>query len=885
MLLHSNVQKVCGLFGRLLWIMAIIGVFTSAEASVNGGRIIFNPEKHVSEGEPIYIEAGFTTSVERASVYYRFPTDPAFTEVPMIMKMNGKYGAMLKKEGLKKGAILEYYIVAETFDGQNLSYPELDPEILPLQLVVSERAVVQEAGIETVVLSPEPGSTINKDDFIIAISLFSDDTINVVNLKLTLDGGDDVTKKSDVTPELVTYSSKNLAAGQHAARLWYLLPNGDNVILTEFMFEIALEGGEDILAGKGFTPAGGGQLQPGGEANFDDGAFRANFRSEHKAQNNLGQKTTYERVGADISYEKKFFQVAASFDWDSEDDPTKNQPLSRYLVTANLDNVVIVNYGDSYPTFSPVTLYGTRVRGLSTGVYLGIFNFEFVKGAVNRQVLSKADKARRNALEDAANAQLVDSLKGQAVVDFINGDESKLFTGTFERSMTAGRFSIGPQAFQFGLSYVHTGDKESSLYKESAVSTGFQGVTPQENVVFGADFKTSMFSKRVNFDASIATGLTNTNITGGSVDAQVLADAGIIDQEDVADYNDYIETIDKYFMTVNTNLSPLPSKGFVTDKNNFAYTFGGSVSAFDNNFSARYRSNGGYFQSFGSSIQRDIQTLEISDRQRFWQNRVFVTVNYANSQNNLSKLNVNTLETNTLGFNLSLFLPKLPSLSFGYTTMNRDNNWDYDPVNGDTSGLPEESVTNIMSLGTSYGFSAMDMRHNATLNYSYSKKDDKTKPISNGTYLYTPFQGADNNSFSLGVTTEWKIPLRTTVSFSTSTGNTQSLDSNSNVKKNESSATGFGVNGDYQLLSKENLVLNVYGGLAYAGVTIPNAPDLSLTSINLGQRFNFYRNHTFTLNFNLTSGLKIPKYDSNGVQTGTSSKINSLFSARYEYFF
>ncbi|MBL7960189.1 hypothetical protein JNL27_08115, partial [bacterium] len=402
MFLNSNVQNVLGVFGNLLSVTLLVGLmnFASVEAGVNGGRIIYNPEKHVAEGEPIYIEAGFTTGIERASVYYRFPTDPAFTEVPMIMKMNGKYGAFLKKQGLKKGTILEYYIVAESSDGQSLTYPENNPEMLPLQLVVSERAVVQEAGIETIVLSPDPGTTVNKKDFLIAISLFSDDTINVVNLKLTLDGGDDVTKKSDITNELVTYAGKNLEPGPHAARLWYTLPNGDKVILTEFTFDIALEGGEDILAGKGFTAATAGQLQPGSDANFDDaGKFRANFRSEHKAQNNLGQKTTYERVGADISYEKKFFQVAATFDWDSEDDPTKNQPLSRYLITANVDNIAIVNYGDSYPTFSPVTLYGTRVRGLSAGLYLGIFNFEFVKGDVNRKVLSKQDKATIKDLE------------------------------------------------------------------------------------------------------------------------------------------------------------------------------------------------------------------------------------------------------------------------------------------------------------------------------------------------------------------------------------------------------------------------------------------------------------------------------------------------------
>lgn len=894
MFLNANVQKVLGVFGRMTLIMIWAGFiqFSIVHAGVNGGRILYNPEKHVAEGEPIYVEAGFTTGIERASVYFRFPTDPAFTEVPMVMKMNGKYGAFLKKGGLKKGTILEYYIVAETPDGKTMTYPENNPEMLPMQIVVAEKAAVQEAGIETVVLSPDPGSTVNKNDFIIAISLFSDDTINVVNLRLTLDGGNDVTKKSDVTPELITYSNKNLPPGPHAARLWYTLPNGDKVILTEFSFDIAEEGGEDILAGKGFTAATAGQIQPGSESNFEDGKFRANFRAEHKAQNNLGQKTMYERAGADISYEKKFFQISASYDFDSEDDPAKNQPLSRYLVSANLNNIAFVNYGDSYPTFSPVTLYGTRVRGLSTGVYLGLFNFEFVKGEVNRRVISKQDKNLRNDLQDLYDANSNDVDRAAAIINYLNPDpddpaDDKTFTGTFKRELTAGRLSFGPQSFQLGISYVNTGDIEKSLYKQTLISTGYNGVAPKENVVFGADFKASMFSKRVNLDASVATGLTNENITGGTVDAQTLADANIIASGDVKKVQDMIDLVDKYFMTVNTNLSPIPTGAdFITDKNNFAYTFGGSVNAYNNNFSARYRSHGGYFQTFGSSIQRDIQTFEISDRFRFWQNRVFLTVNYATSKNNLSKLNSNTLETQTVGTNLSLFLPKLPSLSFGYTTLNRDNNWEYLV---DSNGLPEKSVTNIISLGTSYGFSAADLRHNATINYSISNKDDKTKAYVLPTTAYTPYQAAESNSFSLGLTTEWKFPLRTTVNFSTSAGTTRNavttgVDSGT-VKKNESSATGFGVSGDYQVLNTDKLILNVYGGLSYTGVTIPNSPDLSLTSINLGQRFNFYKNHTFTLNFNLTSGLKIPEFDNLGNVTGNKTKINSLFSARYEYVF
>ncbi|MBL7959231.1 hypothetical protein JNL27_03230, partial [bacterium] len=225
----------------------------------------------------------------------------------------------------------------------------------------------------------------------------------------------------------------------------------------------------------------------------------------------------------------------------------------------------------------------------------------------------------------------------------------------------------------------------------------------------------------------------------------------------------------------------------------------------------------------------------------------------------------------------------------------RDNNFNY--TTPKVGALPEESVTNIISLGSSYGFSAMDLRHNATVNYSTSKKDDNTEeytvvtPVNAelDTFSYIPFQASDNNSISLGITTEWKFPLRTTVNFSSSSGNTRSVATSGpntgSVQKDKSSATGFGVSGDYQLLNTDKLILNVYGGLSYTGVSIPNSSDLSLTSINLGQRFNFYKNNTLTLNFNLTSGIKIPQFDSGGNVTGTKSEINSLFSARYDFVF
>ncbi len=895
-----RVRNLTGKIIVLTLVMLLLGVIQKVEAGSghSNGTIIHTPIKHVPEGEPIVIETEFMGSITRASVYFRLPGEPAFMETQMTQKMNGKYSARLQVKPLKKGDVVEYYITAETGDGNVITYPENYAEIRPLEVVVSERSVVQETGIEANVLSPESGTKVNQKDFLLAISLFSDNPVEVKNLKVVLDGDNDVTKKSDVTAELITYSSKDLKKGLHTARLWYTLASGDKVTLAELGFEIASEGGEDILSGKGFTQATGAGKQAGPtQASFnEDGQFTANFRTEYKSQSNLGTKTNYGRVGADLGYEKKWFQLGATFDFDSEDDFHKNQPLNRYLITGNFDNLLIVNYGDTYPTFSPVTLYGTRVRGISTGIYLGIFNLEFVSGELNRKVISKEDQSNLNLLKGilgsatATDSSLTVLNAITRASDSINA--GRAFTGTFKRQLTGGRFSIGPQAFQIGISAAHTKDDEGSLYNKNGLvgQLGFQGVRPQENMVAGVDFKTSLFAKRFNLDASIATSLSNTDISGGSLDEADFTAVGFTLKQNK------IDLLSK-FMTINANLTPITSK---LDKNLFAYTAGGSLNAFEQNLTVRYRSNGGYFQSFAASTQRDIQTFEIADRVRLMQNRVFLTGMFSTSKNNLSKTNTNTLDSKTIGFNASLFLPKLPTLTVGFTTVNRDNNFDYFggllvDSNKQIAGnaRPEANTTNIISVGTTYGFNAMSFRNNASLTFSNSKKTDDSKPINaltqplltNASY-YTPLGAASINTFGLSLTSEWRIPLRTAVNFSTSTGKTLGLDTLSVKQTLKSTVSTFGASGDYQLLNKKELKMNVYGGISFSTVDIPNTNKASLKTINLGERMNFFKKHSLTLNMNLTSGLKIPVFSTTtGLQTGTKDVTNTVVTARYEFMF
>ncbi|HNI11681.1 MAG TPA: hypothetical protein PLL93_11105, partial [bacterium] len=59
-----------------------------------------------------------------------------------------------------------------------------------------------------------------------------------------------------------------------------------------------------------------------------------------------------------------------------------------------------------------------------------------------------------------------------------------------------------------------------------------------------------------------------------------------------------------------------------------------------------------------------------------------------------------------------------------------------------------------------------------------------------------------------------------------------------------------------------------------------NVPDVTLQTISLGSRINFFEKNNVTLSYSITSGLKIPT-----ASGGSKSVTNSLFLARYEYIF
>jgi len=866
--------------------MIVLGAMPrEAEGRIlSAGNVLHSPVTQISEDQPIVIESAFTTFVSHASVYYRTPGSAVFEEALMTQVANGHYKTVLKDLSLKRGDIVEYYILAQTVSGEVITYPDQNAEMSPVQLIITPKVQDASGGIDVTVLSPEPNSTVAAGDFFVAISMFSDSNIDVKKVGLVVDGND-VTKKADITEELVSYSDKNIADGEHSVKLWYAQTEENVMNLVEFSFSTNKKGGgEDIFSGKGFTAVSSTTQEAGKGTTFDEnGKFRANFHTEYKGQNNLGTTTNYKRAGSELSYERDWFKIGASYDWDSQDDFRKNQPLSRYLLTANFAGIVLLDFGDAYPTFSPVTLYGTRVRGLNAGIYLGALNAQFVTGELNRKQISKADEDLLDVLQSPA-------LNADSIVNRVNSGQS--FSATFKRNFYGGRLSVGPQSFQFGISFTKVKDDQKSLHYNDSIAVAYNGLAPKENATLGVDFKLSALNKRLNMDASVATSLTNEDITGGSLSASEFADAGFTGIN-----KKLIDNLGN-FMTVNENLS-IPFTGKL-DNNFFAGTAGASLNMFNNNFNTRFRRNGAFYQSLASPVTRDLQSFEISDRVRVWENRVFVGASYGTTQNNLAKTNSNTLKTSNIGTSLSLFLPnQMPSITFGYNIISRDNSFNYDTTSAkfrnqiSKAAKPEDNATNIISLSANYLLFAADLRHNLTLSFANSNKKNDTKDVLDtaGNTYYTAFGDAKSNSFGFGVSTEWKIPLRTNVSFNISSGQTETVDTSLSIKSAKSSASIINASGDYVLLNTKDMKWNANAGVGLTSYKLPGLKAASLTTFTFGQRFNFYVRHTIFIDFNLTSGLKKTETLNGSVVLNadgspkTKNAINRVFSARYEFVF
>lgn len=610
---------------------------------------------------------------------------------------------------------IEYYLLVSLKDGSEQTYPlGIQDGVSPLQIAV---AGVSEKDNEIIVLSPTDGEIVSIEEMLISLSFIkAPDKVDVSKTKVYLNNNE-ISSSALIAQDLIIISGENL----------------DGIVTGAGMLKVEVYDNENSLyhsISKSFqivTPevaiAVATRLK-----------YQGSLRAEARNENYDSKANDYLNLGADVnaSYDAWKFN---GYLYVTSEEKNNLQPYNRYLASIQNGDWLDLKVGDSYPRFPSLIMDGKRVRGFSGALNLGAINLQAAFGETERkvegQVLETYSKGNAPLRSDVI-----------AINELKYGDPyGRVNLGTFKRQVLAVRPSFGSgENFQWGLTYLHSKDDIGSIEL---------GARPQENAVLGTDLLLAIDDKNLMFTTQAAFSLYNKDISSGTLsDAQIdsIFGSGIYSDVNPKDIKDVKNILGK-IITVNQFIGPLNPQEFAS----LAAEAAVSMNYFNNSIKASYIYRGNDYLSFGQSfIRTDVRGINIVDRIRMLDNKLFVSVGYESLEDNLQKTKIATTKYQTLSASVSIF-PRadFPNITLGYNKYDNNNGLSAnDPVNGK---FAINDITNRFLVQLSYDLFAY-VRHSASLSFTTQKREDKSQAKAD----------ADFNSGILGVNSYWNPQLSST---------------------------------------------------------------------------------------------------------------------------
>jgi hypothetical protein len=613
---------------------------------------------------------------------------------------------------------LEYYVVIRNRTGLLETHPlseSADPFRTPPNR--TEQITIRAPGEghpEIIFLSPEPVGSLLPEDVVIAVSLLRADTSVVARATRLLLDGRDVSSDAVFSGDLIIYSPSNfgirLSPGSHTITVRLFNQRGSVHAVSTLVFSVAGDGVITRAAVADFRYGGSMQLESRHERVADQGTWY-----------NRGNLVLTGQTGP-WRFRTNIFATS--------DESAERQPQNRYF--AGIESPWAgAGYGDHFPMFPGLILSGKRVRGLSSYIRLGVFNLDLSLGKTSRSVEGRL--LRSFSVDSLAVELGRDSLAAYGRID--PQTWGKFSHGTYERDLFVVRPSFGSaESFQIGFTWLKSKDDMSSIRF---------GTRPQENFVVGTDFIAKAFDNVIELGGQAAFSAYNSDISSGSFTDAYIDSVYPTDARKIKSARDILEK----FITVNDNLRPLSFQKLAT----LAYEVSAGVNAYDNMVKFTYIFRGSDYNSFGQTfLRKDIRGFSITDRVRFPGNQWFGSVGYERLQDNTSETRPATTTFSTVHLALNYFSQsEFPNMNVGYSWFSSTN-----PLSlTDLEAINEVTHRGFLTLSRDFDFAA---RHIAALNISVSDRSDKTVRRLN----------VRNQSYGLSVTTQYGIPLQTTIDVS-----------------------------------------------------------------------------------------------------------------------
>lgn len=593
---------------------------------------------------------------------------------------------------------IDYYLLITLKNGNTQTYPVgIEQGITPLQIAVSGAS---EKDKEIIILSPSDGEILSQENLLISISFFkAPDNVDIKKTKIFLNN-EDVTGLALFTNELIVLSGESFEGN---------LPGGSRLLKVEIYDK---DGNSYHTISKTF------QVVSAAIAEQVSSRWKSlgNLRAESRSETFNTASTWYNNLSADFNASYDQWRINGYVYLTSEE-KSNLQPYNRYSAQLKNGEWLELRVGDTYPRFPSLIMDGKRIRGFSGYLNLGFINVAAAVGESDRKI--------EGALLQTYTKDQVPL--GSDIIPISAAKYGKPFgrvnLGTFQRDLFALRPSFGSgENFQLGFTYLHSKDKTGSIEF---------GSRPQENVVLGSDIKIAFDEQNVLFTTQVAFSMFNKDISSGNLtDAQIDSIFGPnglydIDPDQVKTIRDILGK----FITVNQYIGPLNPQEFASIAGEAAL----NLNYLNNNIRASYIYRGNDYLSFGQSyVRTDLKGINIVDRIRMFDNKVFLSVGYESLEDNLQKTKPATTKYNTLSASLSIF-PRtdFPNITIGFNKSDNKNGLKTtDPVN---KNFVVDDITNRFILQLSYDFVAM-VKHTSSLSFTTQNREDNSLSNTDATY-------------------------------------------------------------------------------------------------------------------------------------------------------
>jgi hypothetical protein len=673
-------------------------------------------------GRPLLLTVDFTNlnGIRAVNVNYRLFGAATWTVREMqVIGASALYG--IPPDELRP-AVLEYYFTfARTDGGSDTTYPVMNAATAPLTSDLGP-AVPEVRGL--LVLSPDPGEHVNRDDVLISFSLVrADSSIDPARTRVLLDG-DDLSGHLVISDGLFVLRPDNAGAA----------PDGGDHTVSVLLFDTAGNAaGERSWSFFVRGPRTGAAERFGRTTGWTGhGSLSLETRNETVS----GSVTPYNRGTLDALATDGRFEFTGHLHLTNEEKDTR-QPQNRFFVGAE-SPWARLGYGDTYPVMPDMIISGKRVRGLNGELSLGFFDFEVVAGDIVRNV--EGDTLYTFPVDSLAARQSSDPAGPYGPYDTTAtpGIWARFRPGTFDRNLLILRPS-----FRFGTSVLGF----TALHSKDDVSSVLYGGPPQENAVAGTDLTLSFDRKNIELRGQAGFSLYNGNIRGGTIsDAKIdsIFSDGTFDafsRDDIRNARDIFSRI----ITVNENLVPLGVKNVPT----LSYEGALAVNYRPNNFTFTWMRHGASYYSFGQPFyRRDIRGFSASDRVRLAGDRLQLSAGLERLQDNTAETRPATTTFTTFSGGASwLSRTDVPNITVGVLSQTNRN-----PLDPALAGSVDDNTLRFMvQLSRQVTLGA---RHFASVGFSTSRRNDNTALNLD----------SRNTSLSLSVITNYDIPLQTTAS-------------------------------------------------------------------------------------------------------------------------